>query len=71
MAYNGDVTIDNFQVSYVDDNGNTQTVTTNLTTYETEKDWEAAKGERVVGDDEVIFIEETGEFIFGKTILLL
>ena len=68
LAYNGDVTIDNFQVSYVDDNGNTQTVTTNLTTYETEKAWEAAKGERVVGDDEVIFIEETGEFIFGKNI---
>lgn len=73
LAYNGDVTIDNFEVSYVDDNGDTQTVATNVTTYETEKEWEAAKqaaGEegRVVGDDEVIFIEETGEFIFGKNI---
>lgn len=73
LAYNGDVTIDNFEVSYIDDNGDTQTVATNLTTYETEKAWEEAKqaaGEegRVVGDDEVIFIEETGEFIFGKNV---
>lgn len=73
LAYNGDVTIDSFEVNYVDDDGNTQTVATNLTTYETEKAWEEAKqaaGEegRVVGDDEVIFIEETGEFIFGKNV---
>ena len=73
LAYNGDITVDSFSVSYVDDDGNTQNVTTNLTTYETEEAWEAAKqaaGEegRVVGDDEVIFIEETGEFIFGKNV---
>ena len=73
LAYNGDVTIDNLEVSYVDEDGNTQMIETNLTTYETEKAWEEAKqaaGEegRVVGDDEVIFIEETGEFIFGKNV---
>ena len=73
LAYNGDVNIDSFTVSYTDDNGNTQNVATNLVTYETEKAWEEAKqaaGEegRVVGDDEVIFIEETGEFIFGKNV---
>lgn len=73
LAYNGDVTIDSLSVSYVDDDGNTQNVPTSLTTYETEKAWEEAKqaaGEegRVVGDDEVIFIEETGEFIFGKNV---
>lgn len=73
LAYNGDVNIDSFTVSYKDDNGNTQNVATNLVTYETEKAWEEAKqaaGEegRVVGDDEVIFIEETGEFIFGKNV---
>ena len=73
LAYNGDVTVDEFTVSYTNDQGATVNVPTNLTTYETEKAWEAAKqaaGEegRVVGDDEVIFIEETGEFIFGKNI---
>jgi flagellar hook-associated protein 3 FlgL len=73
LAYNGDITVDEFKVSYKDADGNTQEVTTNLTTYETEREWEAAKqaaGEegKVVGDDEVIFIEETGEFIFGKNV---
>ena len=81
LAYNGDVTIDNFSYSYTDANGDAQTVTlatdgtyaNNFKVYETEKAWEADKqaaGEagRVVGDDEVIFIEETGEFIFGKNV---
>ena len=81
LAYNGDMTIDNFSYSYTDVDGNEQTVAlatdgtyaNNFKVYETEKAWEAAKqaaGEegRVVGDDEVIFIEETGEFIFGKNV---
>lgn len=73
LAYNGDVSINSFTVSYTDNNGNVQNVATNLTTYETEKAWEEAKqaaGEegRVVGDDEIIFIQETGEFIFGKNV---
>lgn len=81
LAYNGDVTVDNFSYSYRDANGVDQTVTlaadgnyaNGFTVYETEKEWEAAKqaaGEvgRVVGDDEIIFIEETGEFIFGKNV---
>lgn len=36
--------------------------------YNNEEQWEAAKGEKVVGDDEVIYIEKTGEFIFGKNV---
>ena len=81
LAYNGDVTVDNFSYSYTDEAGNEQTVNfvtdgtaaNNFKVYETEKAWEEAKqaaGEegRVVGDDEVIFIEETGEFIFGKNV---
>ena len=81
LAYNGDVTIDNFSYSYTDANGDAQAVTlaqdgnylNGFTVYETEKEWEAAKqaaGEvgRVVGDDEIIFIEETGEFLFGKNV---
>ncbi|MBQ8518199.1 MAG: flagellar biosynthesis protein FlgL [Agathobacter sp.] len=68
LAYNGDITVDDFTVSYKTANGGTQNVPTTLTTYETEKAWEADKQERVVGDDEVVFIEETGEFIFGKNV---
>ena len=76
LAYNGDVTIDNFSYSYVDEAGDKQNVTlvadgtaqNGFKVYETEKEWEAAAGERVVADDEVIFIEETGEFIFGKDV---
>ena len=41
--------------------------------FETEQDWEAAKqaagkAGKVVGDDEIIYIEQTGEFIFGKNV---
>ena len=73
LAYNGDVTIDTLEISYTDADGDIQEVAANLTTYETEREWEAAKqaaGEegKVVGDDEVIFIEETGEFVFGKNV---
>ena len=73
LAYSGDVTVDNFSITYTDRDGNTQNVPANFTVYETEKAWEEAKqaaGEagRVVADDEVIFIQETGEFIFGKEV---
>ena len=44
-----------------------------FTVYETEQAWEEAKqaaGEagKVVGDDEIIYIEQTGEFLFGKNV---
>jgi len=83
LAYNGDVTVDSFTVSYIDKNNNpvekTYTMSETdageniVTVYETEKAWEEAKqaaGEegRVVGDKEVVFIKETGEFIFGKDV---
>ena len=76
LAYNGDVTIDNFSYSYVDEAGKKQEVVlvengaqkAGFKVYETEKAWEAAAGERIVADDEVIFIQETGEFVFGKDV---
>ena len=73
LAYNREITINSFEINYADTNGNKRDVATQLTTYKTEKAWEEAKlaaGEagRVVGDDEVVFIEETGDFIFGKNI---
>ena len=39
-----------------------------VTAYETETAWEQAKGTKTVSDNEIIYIEETGEFIFGKDI---
>ncbi len=40
------------------------------TVYETEEEWLAAceDGEKTVGENDVIFIKETGEFIFGESI---
>ncbi len=37
-----------------------------LSVYETEQAWEDAVGTKTVGEDEIIYIESTGEFIFGK-----
>ena len=73
IAYNENVTINDFSISYTDADGNVQDAEFTLKTYATESDWEKAKQEageagRVVGDDEVIFIEKTGDFIFGKNI---
>ena len=41
-----------------------------LSVYESEKDWAAADadGKKVVGDNEIVFIRETGELIFGNTV---
>lgn len=68
IAYNGDVTLNNFSISYAGEDGKTKDVEYTLKTYATESEWEAAKAGRVVGDDEVIFIEKTGDFIFGKNV---
>lgn len=64
----------------LDDQGNPVPETTivyggdgNLTVYETEEAWEAAKlaagaAGKVVDENEIIYIESTGEFIFGKEV---
>lgn len=39
-----------------------------VTSYATETEWEAEKGTKTIADNEIIYIEETGEFIFGKEI---
>ena len=63
--------------SYDATNANTDPATAatppQMTVFETEQDWEAAKQAdglvgKVVGDDEIIYIEQTGEFIFGKNV---
>jgi flagellar hook-associated protein 3 FlgL len=42
-------------------------VSTSYTVYESETEWENANG-KTVDDDGIVFIKQTGEFIFGKTI---
>ena len=39
-----------------------------MNVYETETAWEEAKGTKDVGADEIVYIEQTGEFIFGKNV---
>ena len=73
LAYNGNVELTNFSITYTDNDGNDHNLDVEPTVYETEKEWEAAKqaaGEegRVVGDDEVVFIKATGDIIFGKNV---
>jgi flagellar hook-associated protein 3 FlgL len=69
LAYDEIDSVDSFSYTYSD---GTQ-VNATYTTYDTEADWEAdtANGKAVgktVGDDEIVFIKQTGEFIFGKNI---
>lgn len=52
-------------VSYTS-TGSDGAISPTFSVYETEEAWETAVGEKIVGDDEIIYIEETGEFIFGK-----
>lgn len=63
--------------SYDATNANTDPATAatppQMHVYKSEAEWEAAKQAdglvgKVVGDDEIIYIEQTGEFIFGKNV---
>ena len=42
--------------------------TLSVTSYTSEQDWEDATGIKEVGDYDIVYIEETGEFVFGKEI---
>lgn len=73
LAYNGDTTVKEFSYTYTNADDKKETVTPALSIYDSEQAWEAAKleageGGKVVGDDEIVYIEETGEFIFGKNV---
>lgn len=81
LAYNGDTELNNLSYTIggvttdlvtTDDAGNVTTAA-NVSVYETEAEWEAKKQEaglegKVVGEDEIVYIKETGELIFGKEI---
>lgn len=59
-------TIGNAETTLVDANGNP---TGELTVYDSEKAWEEANGgSKTLGDDEVIFLKESGEFVFGNNV---
>ena len=73
LAYNGKTEIVNFSYTI---NGVETTPT--LSTHESEQAWEDAtadftaippqNGTKTIGDNEIVYIKETGEFIFGKEI---
>jgi flagellar hook-associated protein 3 FlgL len=44
----------------------TVTTAANVQIFDSEAEWEAANGEKVVADDAMVFIKQTGEMIFGK-----
>ena len=74
LAYNEGIQLDNLSytingaitdlVSTADDG--TVTVAANVQIFESEAEWEATNGEKIVADDAMVFIKETGEMIFGK-----
>ena len=48
--------------------GSNGAIAPTFSVYDKEEAWEADKGEKIVGDDEIVYIESTGEFIFGKNV---
>ncbi len=76
LAYDENIQLDNLTYTIGDaeielvrtlDDGNV-IAAGNVQIFETEAAWEEANGERTVADDAVVFIQETGEMIFGKAI---
>jgi len=72
LAYNGGLEIN--ELSYTIGNTTTEliqadgTVAANVQVFDNEGDWEAANGGRTIPEDGVVFIRESGEFIFGKNV---
>ncbi len=57
----GNLQYENIQDAGVD-------VEVSVKVYENEADWENAGGVKTVGENEVVYLEETGEFIFGEKV---
>lgn len=76
LAYNEGIELDN--LSYTINGQTTDLITTaddgtvtvagNVQIFESEAAWEEANGEKVIADDAMVFIKETGEMIFGKAL---
>lgn len=76
LAYGGDTELNNFSYTIngtqtnlitTDDAGNVTTAA-NMQVFDNEAAWEEANGEKTVADDAIVYIKDTGEFIFGKEI---
>lgn len=74
LAYAGGMELNNLSYTIggtttnlvtTDANGNV-TVAGNVQIFDSEGDWEAANGEKTVGDNDIVFIKETGELVLGK-----
>ncbi|MGN1167904.1 MAG: flagellin [Lachnospiraceae bacterium] len=73
LGYDSVSKVDAFSYSYYDENGKEQVIKQDVITFETEADWEADQittpsGVKQVKPDQVVFIKETGEFIFGENV---
>ncbi len=72
LAYNGDVEINSLSYTI----GETTTtlvaadggVASNVQIFSSEEEWEKATGSKTVGDDNIVFVQGTGELIFGADI---
>lgn len=74
LAYNEGIELDN--LSYTINGQTTDLITTaddgtvtvagNVQVFDSEAAWEEANGEKIIADDAMVFIKETGEMIFGK-----
>lgn len=76
LAYGGDTELNNFSYTIngtqtdlitTDDAGNVTTAA-NMQVFDNEAAWEEANGDKTVADDAIVYIKDTGEFIFGKEI---
>lgn len=73
LAYDGTTSVDSFsytingtETSLVDADGN---AATNFVIYDNEEEWADANQQmKTIGDDDIIFIKDSGEFIFGKNV---
>lgn len=74
LAYDGGIQPDNISYTingvktdliHTEEDGTVVTAA-NVQVFETEAAWEAANGEKIIADDTMVFIKETGEMILGK-----
>lgn len=66
LAYSELEDVSALSYTTVADDGTKTTTTLTPTIYKDEKEWEDATGKKEIGDNDVIFIQSSGELIFGK-----
>lgn len=80
LAYNGNTELNNLTIDGYGDIVTSGVIDANwqgdgsaadqlkMSIYDSEQDWEQKNGTKTVGDYEIAYIKETGEFVFGKEI---